>query len=259
MIIFKSNLIVVEMISWLYGFTFCTFLYLKSIDVRPFFVTLPLLLMTIIATFDVVIRIRKKRQVAYRIALFVPFLTAFILEIVSSDFNYWVFITILSLDSVAIVLYSYDVLFIGPPRWLILSNILSFVSYCATYMLLYSSLKDDVENINALIPFSIMVLVEGYVVYNLSRYGMETVTKERSNEMIKDRLTHSIAIFILFIVCIVHTFDLISDTLNFSISGLLYLFGALLYYITRLQCFSRDEFEAVSTINEFGIDSDDEW
>jgi hypothetical protein len=248
------------MISWLYGVCFCTFLYLKSLgDRSEIIIVLPLLLITFIAMLDIGIRLRKKKDVAYRIALATPLLTVLLIETTFETFNYAVFITVLTLDTVVIIVYSYNLLFVGPPRWLIICNMLSFVSYCATYMLLYAVLESGVKDVYALIPFGIMVLVECYVIYILSSKGMDTVTKERSSEMSRDRLIHSVAIVILFIVSIVHCFDLISDTLNFALSALLYFFGLVGYYVTRLDCKRGVRFESVDTINEFGIDSDDEW
>jgi len=248
------------MISWLYGVCFCIFLYLKSLNDRSeLVIVLPLIIMICIATLDIAVRLRKKRDVVYRLALLAPLLTILIIELASESFNYIVFITVLTLDTVVILVYSYDVLFTAPPRWLCLCNLLSFVSYCCTYILLYAALDGTVRNLYALIPFSIMVVVECYVIYILSTNGIETITSGRSREMSRDRLIHSVAIVILFIVCIVHTFDLISDTLNFAISAILYFFGLAGYYVTRLDCTNGVRFEAVDSINEFGLDSDDEW
>lgn len=248
------------MISWVYGVCFCIFLYLKSLEDRSELVILfPLVIMGCIATFDIVIRLRKKRDVVYRLALLAPLLTILVNELAFEKFNYTIFITVLTLDTVAMLVYSYDVLFVGPPKWLCICNLLSFVSYCSTYILLYAVVESNTKELYALIPFSVMVIVECFVIYRLSRYGIDSITTDRSYEMSRDRLMHSLAIIILFVVCIIHTFDLISDTLNFAISAILYFFGLAAYYVTRLDCKNGVRFEPVDSINEFGLDSDDEW
>ncbi len=246
------------MISWVYGVTFCSFLYLKSLgDRSELIVVLPLIAMTCIALFDILII--KKTQIVYRIALLVPLLTIFLLEITMESFSYAIFITVLTLDTVAITIYGWDVLFVGPPRWLVMCNFLSFISYSATYLLLYSVLESGVESAYVLIPFGIMVLVEIYVIFILSSKGLDTVNKNRSDEMTRDRLIHSVAIIILFVVCIVHCYELISDTLNFALSTLLYFFGLVGYYVTRLYYKDGVKFRELNTINEFGISDSDEW
>jgi len=221
------------MITWVYGGCFSLFLYLKSVHLDNIISMIPLFVACVVALLEIYLIYRNDNEYLNKVGMFVPFLSILILDgvlMLDSKTIYIVFSIVMCLDVLAVLYMGRFQRFFGPPLWLRMSNRVSFVCLCITYMLLYSVIVDDTAAYYSIFPYTVTLIVEIYVVYRLSR-GMDTLSEERTSSMVRDRIMHASSIMIVFLVCVVHSLKMVPDNVTFGVSALIYLFGLLVYVL----------------------------
>lgn len=225
---------------WLYGLSVTLYFWFLSLELSTFLLYLPLF---VIGTLNVGAAVQKlvtKEDASVLLAMLASNILFTTLVYIEPKDMYYIFSIVFGIIVLLTVSYHASSIFISPPKWLALLNMTSLVLSVIIYVLLYGTIKTHVDDYVVLLPLGILLVLEAYATYTIYN-GLDTIKKERSQEMAQNRLTYTTALLILLITTIIQTYDIISMNINFGIATIVYALLIIIRTATYLARLCRTQ------------------
>lgn len=214
------------MLTWLFGIAFSLSFYFVSTESS---ISLQILPLTIGATLALLVglkNIRENENATLQIAALATFVLCIILFWSQQDEIYTMFTVIFGIICLLFIITNARLLFIAPPRWLAVSNSISILCSAITYILIYADIKKHVENFSMLIPLTILIFIEVYIIVKIQ--SMETLQDTKKTQLTQQRVSYLLVMLIVYISSVLYIAEAITLTVNMSICVSLYTIGFLL-------------------------------
>lgn len=234
---------------WIYGLAISLFLIFHELEFSNVIALIPLIVICSLGFLEFIFCIVKKfdskfEDIANRDVISTGYLwsmSLILLILIALQINGTItftsfFITltllILSVSLIYVLLKGKYVQLVNSPLNIRIANILSFIATISTYLAFYGVEYDWIDDWLPLIPFSLSLIFEIYIVVTLYK-GENGITQEFSIKAAKNRLIHMSCVGILLLCAVIHYATDIGDLFLYSAAAIAYFLGIVIMVVNK--------------------------
>ena len=117
-------------------------------------------------------------------------------------------------------------------KYIKLLNTVSTGIAVIAYIILYMVEKNNSLKLIPIIPIGMLVIIEGCILYLIWK-GNNDIQREYSQHVLQSRIMSAFCILVIFIMCIVHYFELITDVVLYTTVLCVYVIGAIYVAVNK--------------------------
>jgi len=247
-------LYIIQMMLWVYGVAFSLGFWFISLEFSLLIQVIPLLVASSLSLLQSLQLLRNKQNPATSLATLATSILLIMLFWTKPKDGYTIFSIVFGVIALVCIIGNWDSLFVAPPMWRGGANLISLILTTIVYVMFYASIENHTENWLVFVPFTVLLIVEGYIILNIP--NMPSLCEEMKSRLRQERVTYCIALIIAFFSTVLYAADVVELKLNTLVCVIAYSLGLL--YSTSTALFRTFKNRTVKPITMYSIMSQEE-